>query len=208
MKVLVFGATGRVGGSVVEFALADGHTITAFVRDPAKITRTHDALTLVKGDIYKPETIASAMQGGGFDAVINTVGADPLKPSSVVADSARALVPVMVQAGITRYLGISGTAEMPKTPFGALTSGVTRRTPVGNAVRDHDRAYRIVTTSVLDWTLAGCPYIKDGAHTGRYTLSPRFPGGFKTISPQDVADFLVRDLADHRYSHQIIGIWY
>jgi len=207
MNVLVFGATGRVGGNVVEFALTEGHAVTAFVRDRAKITRQHDALTLMEGDIYQPDTIENAMRGG-FDAVINTVGAAPLKASSVVTDSARALVPAMIRAGITRYLGISGTAEMAKTPFGAFTSAVTRRTPVGNAVRDHDSAFCIVTTSTLDWTLAGCPYIKDGAHTGRYTLSPRFPGGFKTISPQDVADFLVRDLKDHRYVRQIIGIWY
>ncbi len=38
MKLLVLGASGRTGRLVVEQALAAGHTVTALVRSPEKLT--------------------------------------------------------------------------------------------------------------------------------------------------------------------------
>jgi uncharacterized protein YbjT (DUF2867 family) len=38
MRLTVFGATGGVGREVVTQALDAGHHVTAYVRDPAKVT--------------------------------------------------------------------------------------------------------------------------------------------------------------------------
>jgi uncharacterized protein len=165
-------------------------------------------LQVVQGDVYQPETVAAVMQTG-FDAVIGAIGGDVFKPSTLVTDSVKVIIQTMEQAEIPRYIGVSGIAFLPHGMFGALTVGLLRLSPIGNAVRDHEGAYHIVLQSKLDWTLAACPYIKDGAHKGKYQLSPGwFPGGFKTISPQDVADFLVTELAEKCYSKQLVGIWY
>lgn len=207
MKILVFGATGRVGVNVTNYALAQGHEVTAFIRDRTKITPQHPHLTTVEGDIYHPVSVAAALDGE-FDAVVNTVGVDPFKPSTIVTDSVRTVVGAMSEAGISRYLGITGTAQMPNNIGGAISAAVIRRSPIRHAVRDHDGALRIITHSELAWTLAGCPYIRDGALTGQYRLSSSFPGGFKTISPQDVADFLIRELTSRQHVQQIVGIWY
>jgi uncharacterized protein YbjT (DUF2867 family) len=37
MKLLVFGATGACGKHVVQKALAEGHEVTVFVRNPSKL---------------------------------------------------------------------------------------------------------------------------------------------------------------------------
>lgn len=206
--VLVFGATGRVGAAVIERAGAAGHRVTAFVRDPKRLGRLPGGVAVSVGDIYQADTVEQAM-APGFDAVIVAVGADPLKPSTVVTDSARAIVAAARKTGVRRYLGITGTAEMPdKTLFGRLSTAILRLTPVGNAAKDHDGAFEAVRTSGLDWTLAGCPYIKDGDARGQYRTSSVFPGGFKIIHPGDVAHFLVRELGDHQHPGAVIGIWY
>ena len=44
MKLLIFGATGSIGGQVVEQALEQGHTVTAFARNPAKLNIQHPDL--------------------------------------------------------------------------------------------------------------------------------------------------------------------
>jgi len=208
-KVLVFGATGRVGTSFVEQAAAAGHDVVAFVRDPKRLKVSAPGVKTAVGDVYKPETVVQAMSGGGFDAVVVVVGADPLKPSTVVSDSARAIVAAMKETGLKRYLGITGTAEMvDKTIGGKVSTAVLRMTPVGNAARDHDAAFDIVAHSGLDWTLAACPYIKDGPTTKVYERSTVFPGGFKTIHPGDVAHFLLGELGSSAHLHQAIGIWY
>ncbi len=208
MHILVFGATGRVGTSVVEQAAAAGHQVTAFVRDPSRLKAAPRSVRTATGDIYKADTVASAL-GQGIDAVVVVVGADPLKRSTVVSDTARAIVPAMKSAGVKRYLGITGTAEMPrKSVLGELSTAVLRMTPVGHAAHDHDAAYLVVSQSSLEWTLAGCPYIKDGPTLGQYQTSSVFPGGFKTIHPGDVAHFLVGELEARKHPNQVVGIWY
>ena len=208
MKVIVFGATGRVGAAVVEQATKAGHDVTAFVRDPKRLKADAAGITVAVGDVYEPESLVTAMRAG-FDAVVMAVGADPLKPSTLVTDSVRAIVNAMKATGLPRYLGVTGTAEMPeKTLLGRFATRLLRLTPVGHAVRDHDAAYSIVVDSGVKFTLAGCPYIKDGPRRGAYRESLEFPGGFKTIHPGDVADFFVRELADARYPNKVVGLWY
>lgn len=208
LNVLVFGATGRVGAAVISLAAAAGHQATAFVRDPRRIPTLPAGVKVAVGDIYKPETVEAAM-ASGFDAVVVTVGADPLKPSTVVADSARAIVAAARKLAVPRYLGITGTAQMPnKTLFGRLSTGILRLTPVRYAARDHDRAFDTVRGSALEWTLAACPYIKDGEARGVYRTSETFPGGFLIIHPGDVAHFLVRELTERKHPNAAIGIWY
>jgi putative NADH-flavin reductase len=206
MRVLVLGATGRVGSEAVRLACSAGHEVTAFVRDPTKFSG--DAgVRVVVGDIAHPESLAAALQAG-CDSVLNAVGVDPLKPSTFVTDSTREILAAMEVAKVTRYVAVSGTANMPeKTAFGSFTAFALGLTPVRHAMRDHRAAFEIVRNSKLDWSLAGCPWIKDGAATGAYVESAIFPGGFKSIQPGDVAHFLTKILARSDYSKKIIGIW-
>ncbi|MFE5587301.1 NAD(P)H-binding protein, partial [Kitasatospora sp. NPDC056531] len=48
MELAVLGATGGIGRHLVTLALADGHHITAAVRDPARLPVRHDRLTVVR----------------------------------------------------------------------------------------------------------------------------------------------------------------
>jgi putative NADH-flavin reductase len=58
LKILVYGATGKVGTHVVNEALNRGHSVTAVSRDPARITRVHESLSAVQGDVLDLESIA------------------------------------------------------------------------------------------------------------------------------------------------------
>lgn len=206
MKILVFGATGRIGSSVVDQAVASGHAVAVFVRDRSRV-KTPD-LDVYEGSVLDSTAVATVFRNG-FDAVIVAIGADPLKPSTLVTDSARCIVAAATASGIPRYLGVTGTAEMPrKSLFGKLSTFLLRLTPVGNAIRDHDGAFSIVSKSTLDWTLAACPWVKDGPARGNYKTSLTFPGGNKFIYPADVAHYLVRELTVHNASRQVVGVWY
>ena len=62
-KILVYGATGKVGSQAVNEALNRGHIVTAVSRDPSRITLVHDNLTAVKGDVLNPESVAGLVAG-------------------------------------------------------------------------------------------------------------------------------------------------
>jgi len=72
MKLLVFGASGRTGRRVVDQALQQGHVVTAFARDPAKIPQAHANLHVVRGDILNRESVDAAM--AGQDGVVSALG--------------------------------------------------------------------------------------------------------------------------------------
>ena len=75
MKLLVFGASGGTGRRIVEQALAHGHIVTAFAREPARVRVTHENLRVVRGDISRPDSVEAAVSGQ--DAVLSALGVRP-----------------------------------------------------------------------------------------------------------------------------------
>lgn len=61
LKILVYGATGKIGRHVVDEALNRGHLVTAVSRNPSRITQIHDNLSAVQGDILDPKSVASLL---------------------------------------------------------------------------------------------------------------------------------------------------
>jgi putative NADH-flavin reductase len=70
-RVLVYGATGKVGSQAVNEALKRGHIVTAVSRDPSRITASHQNLIAVKGDILDPDSVTSLVASN--DVVIISV---------------------------------------------------------------------------------------------------------------------------------------
>jgi uncharacterized protein YbjT (DUF2867 family) len=73
MNVTVFGATGAIGQLVVAELLAARHTVTGYVRNPAKAPATWPPhLRLIVGEITNAAAIDDAVAGA--DAVISALG--------------------------------------------------------------------------------------------------------------------------------------
>ena len=68
MKILVVGASQGTGALCVRSALARGHSVSAFSRNPAKLDITHAALTKIAGDFHDAASVRGAV--AGHDAVI------------------------------------------------------------------------------------------------------------------------------------------
>jgi putative NADH-flavin reductase len=72
LRVLVIGATGGTGRQLVQQALEQGHQVTAFVRNPARLQMEHENLQIVKGDVLDYASVESAMRGQS--AVLSALG--------------------------------------------------------------------------------------------------------------------------------------
>ncbi len=75
MKLLIFGGTGRTGRALVEQALEQGHIVTVFARDPAKLGMAHENLRVMKGDIADYDSVEAAIKAQ--DAVLSALGTKP-----------------------------------------------------------------------------------------------------------------------------------
>ena len=209
MQVLVFGATGRVGSEIVKQAISRGHDVTVFARHTKSLAAILRPCEVICGDVRNTSAVTAAMISRPFDGVLSAIGVGKLEPSTLVTEGTRSILGAMHSTGVRRYLAVSGTAEMPsRTILGRITNAIFRWAPVGHPIRDHDGAYAIVAASDLNWTLAACPYLRDGPAKGSYKTGLTYPGGFKVIHPPDVADFMVGELLDRRFPRQIVELWY
>ena len=82
--VLVVGASGSIGRLVVTEALRVGYAVRALTRSAANARRLPAGVELAIGDVTRPETLASAVDG--VDAVIFTHGSDGTKAGAQAVD--------------------------------------------------------------------------------------------------------------------------
>ncbi|HEV7980861.1 NAD(P)-binding oxidoreductase [Amycolatopsis sp.] len=206
MKITVFGATGGIGGHVVRQALEAGQQVTAVVRDPARLDVRHERLDVVTADVMDPAAIADAVKGR--DAVITSLGARDLKPSTVARDSARSIMAAMTRTGTRRLLVVSNSG-MIREGDGFFVRTLVKPV-VGRVLRepwaDMAAMEELIFASDLDWTIVRPPRLTDGELTGsvRSKIGAN-PRGF-TVARADVADFLLKAVDDDTFSRFPVSI--
>jgi putative NADH-flavin reductase len=200
MRLIVFGASGRTGLYLVQQALDAGHEVRAFVRTPAKMTLRHDGLTMVQGDVYDADKVASAVQG--TDAVLSVLGYTKESPKNMQTVAAKNIVNAMQKHQVRRIVSLSSPAvsdpeDEPKL-FNRLIMGFF-------ALLSRDRldetrtAAEIIRQSGLDWVIVRVPVLSDGPHTGKYRVGYVGKGVGGRLSRADAADFLLKQVSDNTY---------
>lgn len=207
IKVIVFGATGKTGSAVVQRALECGYAVTAFVRNPDKITTSHPNLTVFKGDVLDPASVKQAVQG--HDAVLSSLGAG-LK-GTVRSEGTKNIVQAMKNAGIRRFisqssLGVGDSRGNLNFYWKYLMFGLLLR----KAYADHGLQEQHIKSSELDWTIVRPGALEEGKRTDRYQhgFSPTTRNLKLTISVADAANFMVRQIQDDTYIHHAPGLSY
>jgi uncharacterized protein YbjT (DUF2867 family) len=207
MKVIVFGATGTIGRLFVERGLADGHQVTAFARNPHRLEVKHPKLRLVTGDALNENDVAQAI--AGHDAVVVTLGAGASRKSTIRSQGTRNIIAGMKANGVRRLICQStlGTHESrPNLNFW------WRRVMFGLILRpvylDHQLQENLVRDSGLDWTIVRPSAFTDAAVPGklREGFGPAEQGLNLKITRLEVADFLRRQLNEHRYWGKAVAI--
>ncbi len=71
-RILIVGATGGIGRELVRQALERGYSVTAFVRNPARLPIQHPQLTVKQGDALDYASVEAAVRDQ--DAVVSALG--------------------------------------------------------------------------------------------------------------------------------------
>jgi putative NADH-flavin reductase len=111
MKLVIFGATGTVGRQVVEQALEQGHTVTAFARNLAKLDIQHPQLGFAQGDVMDASAVEQVIRGQ--DAVVCVLGAGKQLKSTIRSEGTRQIIQAMEKVGMRRLICLStlGTGD-------------------------------------------------------------------------------------------------
>ncbi|ACV07351.1 NAD(P)H-binding protein [Kytococcus sedentarius] len=198
MKILVPGATGTVGGHVVEQALGRGHEVVAIARNPAALEVEHPRLAKAKADILDAETIEPLL--AGVDAVVSTVGIGASKtPTTLYSAGTKNLVAAMRAHGVERLVVISSEVAEHWAHQGPLKLWIVLpllQRFLGATYDDMRRMDVVLWESDLQWTAIRAPRIQPAIAKGRYRLSKNGPlrRGWAITAP-DMATALL-DIAE------------
>jgi putative NADH-flavin reductase len=199
MKLFVIGASGRTGREIVEQGLARGHAITAPARSPEKLTQRHPSLSVVKGDPLDRGGLARAIPG--HDAVISVLGPhEPFKPSTLMLDSARAIVGAMEDAGVKRLMVLSAAAH-----FSGIPPRIARLV-LREHMRDSIKMEGVVRTSSLQWTLARPPALTQGRSPHYRSRTDALPPLGLFLSRRALAAFMLDSLEENLHLREVVGV--
>ena len=199
MKLLIFGATGGTGRQLVEQALGQGHAVTAFARNPARLDIKHANLSVAQGDVLDFASVVPAMQGQ--EAVLAVLGTPARKERTVRSEGTRNIVRAMEQVGVRRLIsqstvGIGDSQEMLPFRYKYILVPLLLR----DAFAEHERQEHHIRQSQLEWTIVRPGALTNGNHTGVYQHGLAVTDRIKVkVSRADAADFILKQLPDETY---------
>jgi len=224
MRLTIFGATGGIGGELLDQAVAAGHDVTAVVRDPSKLPSSPNGVRVVTADLATREPAVLQSAVAGAHAVLSGVGPRPMAKAGVAEHGTRAIVQAMQATGVRRILVVSAapistvpSAGRPNPPKRDAGEGFFMRnllTPFAKTVmreRYADLAGMedLLRASDLDWTIFRPPRLTNQGLTRTYrTAFGRNLRGGAFISRADVAHALLAAVQQPATIGQEIGIAY
>ena len=208
MNIFLLGATGKTGQQVLTQAQAAGHHITAFVRNPAKLSQSHENLTVIAGDALNESAVEAAMQSAPFDAVITTIGGDSLKNKGVCARSTANVVAAMQKQHPEAHLWVVSSAGTGDS-YNQLDffGKVFVRTVIAGPIRDHTFQEQTVQNSRLNYTIVRPVSLTDNpASGGAYVVKAQGKMPSSRIPRVDVAHFIIHNLTGPAYQRTAVAL--
>ncbi|KAL0979626.1 hypothetical protein UPYG_G00187470 [Umbra pygmaea] len=216
MRIAVLGATGQTGQYLVTQALQQGHTVTAIVRNPDKLSMQNEKLKVVEGDIFSENSLKPYLEGQ--DAVLSCLGFSPSLFSAVTGYtlSMRAVVNAMREAKVKRIITMTSWYTDPTS--GTQSSYFIRFVllPMIRSVLSNmfEMEHFLNETQDVNWTVVRPPGLKNLPATDKEFLTHKgyfvpdtngLPVG-SSVGRGDVARFMLSLLESNDWSNKAVAI--
>jgi len=171
MKVALIGATGYIGSALLQETLARGHSVTALVRNPAKLQQ-HDRLTGKAVDLLDTAALTEALKGHDVVLASYNPGHDGDDVRQRMAAGGRSIIDATKAAGVPRLLTVGGAGSLQVAPGVQVLDNPefpAQWRPGAEGTRDFLHMLRDEPT--LDWTmLSPAALIEPGGKEGDFRL--------------------------------------
>ena len=193
MKITIFGATGRTGIPLVRGALDARHSVTALVRDPARMPIQHERLTLIRGDVADAAAVAQAIPAE-TDAVISALSPTKGAPADLLPRAVDHMLAAMRAQDVPRIIYMTGAGvgmpgDQPKL-FNHFIKFMLK-TMAGVVLKQSEAAVRKVTASNHEWLIVRVPMLTDAPATGQIRVGMVGVNTGPRLSRADAAAFML-----------------
>ncbi len=210
MNILIFSATGGTGRELISQALKQGHHVTAFARNPAKLGIEHENLSIVKGNVLEYACVDRVVSGK--DAVLSALGHKKwFFKTTILSEGTKNLITAMEKHGVKRFvcetsLGVGnsrGRLGLYYTLF--VIPFITYF-----YFKDKECQEELIRNSSLDWVIVRPGQLTKAPKRGVYRHGEEIGSYIFTvsISRADVADFILKQPTDNTYLRKAAGVAY
>lgn len=208
LRVLLIGSTGPMGRAVLTHADPLAIEVRAFARQPEVLERNWQ--DVVQGDVRDRESLIDALDG--IDAVICTLGGKPWHRDSkhVHEVGTENLISAMHERHCKRLIAVTGIGAGSSRGHGPFYYDWFARPTVLRAVyADKERQEALIEGSNLSWTIVRpsilVPKTPKKAIRAQGKLARTEKMG--PISRDDVAQFLLNEVANPAHMNQIVHLY-
>jgi uncharacterized protein YbjT (DUF2867 family) len=196
MDLTVFGGTGPTGRELIRLALADGHRVTAVVRNPAALPDPPVGLTVRTGDVLDAASLSGCLDGA--DAVLSALGSRAGRaPTTVYSAGIEHILDAMHAAGVRRLVALTAIPVAPREQRSRSQRMLDQllHAAFGPSYDDMARMEQRLRASDVDWTVIRPPRLTNKPATGRYrtAVNAALPGG-PSITRADLARAMLATL--------------
>ena len=203
MKIAIFGGSGATGKLLTKRCIAAGHDVTALVRRPAEFPLA-ERVRVVEGSAFDQAAVRRTVEGA--DVVLSALGARSLGKEDVLERAVPLIVEAMRQTGVRRIiaLGSAGALDdsLDKQPAWRrwLVQKIVYNTFLKWPVVSQIAQWKTLSASGLDWTMVMPPMLTNGKGRGKFRVDGEaLPRGGMRIAREDVADFMMRQIAGREW---------
>ncbi|WP_049927847.1 NAD(P)-dependent oxidoreductase [Halopiger goleimassiliensis] len=212
MKVLLLGASGRIGRRIATELLERGHAVTGVSRSGEVDGIDDPDFEAVAGDATDADGVADL--AAGHDAVASALGPSKDEDPDVLPEMAEAVVEGLREAGVDRlvWTGGAGGLHVDEDTLLIETDDFPEAfEPVASAALDALEAFR--EAEDVRWSyVAPAAMIEPGERTGEYRTAEGElvvdEDGESYVSMEDFAIAFVDELEDGEAIHSRLGVGY
>lgn len=198
MKIALIGASGFIGSALREEALSRGHSVTALVSRPERLT-AQPGLTIAKTDVQDTQHLGEQLKG--FDAVLSAFSGHAQQDiEGYYAKGLDSILAAAKAAGAKRLLVVGGAGSLEVAPGVLLIDTPSFPTEYKASAEGARYALnKLRGQSDLPWTmLSPAAIIAPGERTGQYRLGTdqllTDQDGNSQISVEDYAKAMIDEL--------------
>lgn len=208
--IALLGGTGQTGSLFLQKALDRGYTVKALARNPAKITLSHDKLTVVQGDVLNAEDVDKLV--ADTDVVVSLFGHVKGSPEWLQTNGTKNLVAAMKKSGIEKIISLSGGGlpfpEKDEPKFADKLIRFIMKVAVPKVLNDAIEHHKVLDASGLKWIIVRGPRLTNDPPQGTYRVGWVGVNASTKIARGDLADFILEQVESDEFVHQMPFVSY
>jgi len=207
--IALFGGSGKTGQPFLEKALQAGYRVKALARSPEKISQQSDHLEVIKGDVLQLQDVQRTVQG--TDVTVSLFGHVKGSPKWLQSDGTYNIISAMNAAGTQKIISLSGGGlpfEKDRPKFADKIIRGIMKIVAPKVLNDAERHAEILKDSDLDWVIVRGPRLTTEPEKGDYRVGWVGVNASTSIGREDLADFLLKQIENEQYTHQMPFVSY